>query len=247
MAYKKHMLNLILQLRPCLAYIFISLALNPISGQNTFTTQGFSGIAFQLGNGQENYRYSINNSLQYERKNYNPVYIHAGIRKNMGNRGFGEFALSQLYFRKREDILRGSGPADIKRGSVEKDYGMALRFQYGYLLNKNKAQRFQPALGTSIDPFFNYFRQVPKTSAGFPLKSWRAGGEWRFIPQLMYQLSGKLALNAAIPVRLANFYHEQQTVENPILTETQRTERFTKLDGGLQEWQFLVAVYFGLN
>ena len=51
-------------------------------------------------------------------------------------------------------------------GSYQRSYGAVFRIQYGKARSIDPEARWQPALGLSMDPFIDYFRQAPKTSNG---------------------------------------------------------------------------------
>lgn len=209
----------------------------------------FSGATVQLGASPAGIRYGANGNRFYEQERYNRLNPGLGIRKTFQKDNFAELGLTHLYFRERDESLRDSsfGVAVPIQGSFERNYGAAFRLQFGKVLAPGPEARWQPALGLSLDPWFDYYRYVPKTSVGFPYRSIQVGAELRFIPQLLYRCSERVAFNAALPLRFAGFHFEHALLENPLFTENQQSTQTMNLDTGLGGLQLQAGVLVRLN
>lgn len=167
-------------------------------------------------------------------------FINPGIafRKIKKNNWFEEYALTAISLKKQNDVLlvkEDQGITEPALGSKKRALALWLRYEYGKWFNKG--QKMHYGLAFSLDPFILIDRIVPATSATFPFKAERFGAEVRFIPRIGYQISPRTLLELKVPVRLNKTYAEHTVLENPVLSEDERTENRVVSEwraGGLQ-------------
>ena len=155
------------------------------------------------------------------------VNIGLGLKKLKPNQWFQEYSLIALDLKIDEETgnreIAGSGIIEPTTGRRKTVVGTHFRWEFGKMFTLSRSPRLQPGLSLSIDPFYRYTRIVPKTSAGFPARHHKFGAELRLIPRVEYALSDRLHLLLKIPIGINSFYVAQQKVDNPIVSEAERT------------------------
>lgn len=158
-------------------------------------------------------------------------------RVQRANGWFAEWALIGLNWRVQEGgaRFRVSDPSTGAPAGGERitRAGLRLRYQYGVQFG-GESRRLVPALALGFDPFVDYLRVEPRTSAFFPAERWQAGGVLQVLPRLRYRLAERWDLWGEAPAPIATLYWQRTVVENPVLGEAERIDSKANAEVGIE-------------
>ena len=231
-----------------LALLF-HLTMTPSSAQQSPGTWLFSGFAVEVGGDHSYHEFDIANGRWLQRQSNRRLSLNGGVRLDMKSGGFAELGIASLYFKESDELVQDTsiGIAFPVRGTYEKNLGMVLRIHYGHWISQNPDARWRLALGLSLNPYVDHYRQTPKTSASIPYRALTIGSTFQIGPQLFYALSDKVGIGFSTPFQLADLSYRHAKAENPLLTENQQSSGTTSLEMGLQEIQLQVGLYARIN
>ena len=198
----------------------------------------------------QHYNYMINQSgsviESFEKEDINYINLGVGYRIMNEKNRFQEFSLIQLTFHKDDQIklleVDGSQVQEPGSGNLTKEVNLRLRWAYGMYFSLNNSDKIKPGISVGVDPVWNYYRDTPKTSAGFPLTFHQVGFDLRIIPATTFQLSSRLQLQLAFPVGLLVNRWNFSKLENPILTEELRSQSSFESELGFNNMQIQLGV-----
>lgn len=203
---------------------------------------------------KQNYSYSYTDQIgiahTYQKEDFDYINIGIGYRILKGENKFQEFSLVQLNYSKDDDLLMLDDPDsnifEPSSGNFSREANLRLRWEYGLNIPLNTSDKVIPGISAGIDPFWNYYRNVPKTSAGFPVTFHQFGWELRLIPATVFQITPKMQLHLSLPIGIVHNRWNRTKVENPILTEDQRNQSSFESEYGVVDWQLRIGFGFGI-
>lgn len=198
------------------------------------------------------YSFSTQNVIKhnYQKEEMDYVNIGVGYRIIKNENRFQEFSLVQFRYRKKDDILLLEDEVFItlepRAGSFNREVNLRLRWEYGLNVPLNNNEKIIPSISIGIDPFWNYYRSVPKTSAGFPSTFHQFGWDLRLLPATAFQISSKIQIHLSIPIGIVHNRWDRTKVDNPVLTRDQRNSSSFNADYGIVDWHLRVGLGIGL-
>jgi hypothetical protein len=138
-------------------------------------------------------------------------------------------------------------------GKVTKVLGMdrtnvaiGLRYEYDYRLFKKKDDcKLKSYLGIAVNPYFSSSTFDPNSTIYFTTRQQSIGATIAFMPRLNYYISERWFLDLNIPISIMDMNITTNKVDNPILSEQQRsvsTVNFSQLP-----CKFLVRFWVGFR
>jgi len=115
----------------------------------------------------------------------------------------------------------------VTEGSNSTHFYLNMRYEYIVNLMKIK-NKHQLSIAASAEPYIEYGKSIPRTSASFPVRYSTLGNKLHLIPRVTFPLSKRLFLDVNMPIEMMHLYRAITYTENPALTEAQR--RFSDLD-----------------
>lgn len=192
--------------------------------------------------GNQTYHFTLNHRQQ--------MGLYLQLEKARSDGWRRSWALLQADFRRSDDANTfttiDSSLIEVVHGYKEHHFGLRLRWAYGKAINWLSSERLETSLSLAMDPYFQYHRQVPKTSAGFPFRLIHAGVVANFLPHLQYRLGKRLRLSLQAPLAFNRFYWYQSIIDKPILTYSERSVSGTMNRFGLKVEQLLLGVSYSL-
>lgn len=186
----------------------------------------------------------------YQKEDFDHFNIGLGYRIIKNANRFQEFSLVQLNYSKGDDLYLLDDPDsnifEPSAGNFSREVNLRLRWEYGLNVPLNNNDKIIPGISVGIDPFWNYYRNVPKTSAGFPVTFHQFGWDLRLLPTTAFQISSRMQIHLSIPIGVVHNRWNRTKVENPILSEDQRNQASFDSDFGVVDWQLRVGVGLGL-
>ncbi len=181
---------------------------------------------------------------QMEHKNFLSPGIGVKIEKN--NLWFQEYSLSYLNAKKDDyyvvDVIEQQGVTVPVRGIETTSVGLNLRVEYGKLISPKNMSRLKYGLSLSIDPYFNYFKDEPITSALIPVFSYRIGGELSIIPRIEVALSRRIHMNIKLPMGINRFSYEHFKIDDPLLADEKKEVNHFFNEFGMKYFQSNVGL-----
>lgn len=176
--------------------------------------------------------FSNNVTYQYSNQKDQIVYLGFGFRKLKENGWFQEFSLVNLNISKQKNlnylILSNQQIIEPVSGTTLTQASLALRWEIGQLIGGIENQRFIPAWSVSIDPYTDFSRIIPHTSAGFPTKFLEIGSVVNVIPKVEYSITKNMSLDVSFPVPVVNVWFSYDKIENP--TVPKDSQKQSKID-----------------
>ena len=163
---------------------------------------------------------------------------------------FWQYAIVGLGYSQQDDNVLDEHPDQgfpEPVGGNNRKYGFLFgRIEFGKLFAEPDGAAVIPSLSLSLDPYYQYFNIIPKTSAGFPRQIHHFGLTLRIIPGIQIPFSSNIRFTLQLPTGLNNLELSAYRVDNPILTETQRKSSAVKNQLGLYDFQPTIGLSFRL-
>jgi len=156
-------------------------------------------------------------------------YFTPSIAIVLPNGNFQEFELSRLEINNTNsetNLTNDSTGKTIQIVSGQKVTNILIAFRYEYnimFLKKKEGAKIRPYLGFSANPYFYNSKYRPIVSNLFPTNQNNFGVTLSIIPRLIYNLNEKWFVDFNIPINLADVNWTFDKVDNPVLTEQERT------------------------
>jgi len=140
------------------------------------------------------------------------------------NRVRHEIELSNFGINRNKDIQSATifGEESYPfRGTRYWDINVGIRYEFAFnLLDAESSSGL--FLGTSIQPYLDYVRTLPVTSASFPIRNRQLGTRLHLIPRYTYNIGEKWLVDVNFPIEIIDAFQVRQYVDNPTLTEAQK-------------------------
>lgn len=175
-------------------------------------------------------------------------YVNLGLGyRIMNEKGrFQEFSLIQLNFHKGDNSrvidFEDAQALEPVSSDLTKEVNLRLRWAYGMYFSLNNSEKIKPGISLGIDPVWNSYRDIPKSSLGIPLTYHQIGFDLRIIPATTLQLTSRLQLQLAFPVGLLANRWNFSKLENPILPEGERSQNSYESEFGFNDVQIRVGL-----
>ena len=131
-------------------------------------------------------------------------------------------------------------------GEVRKVINLDLRWALGKTITQLSGQRFFTSFSLTADPFLLYYRSLPNTSAAFPFTFSQLGVAGNLLPQFEYRITSRLGVVLQTPITLGRIYWQKAFLQNPVLTEPQKTNTLTNAEVKFRTDQLLLGVSYKL-
>lgn len=154
-----------------------------------------------------------------------------------------DFSDGDFYIMNSDPSLGVFEPAS---GEVRKQISLNLRWASGKTITQLSGERFVTSLSLAADPFLLHYRSFPNTSAAFPFTFTQVGIAGNLLPQFEYRITSQLGVILQTPITLARIYWQQASLENPVLTETQKTNTLIDAEVKWRIDQLLLGVSYKL-
>ena len=153
----------------------------------------------------------VNFGFSYQKLNKNNKYTELALTKFVWSRD------------ETETIVDGLLPfPQSVRGSLENDFKIAFRYEYGSYFAIHDESRLRMGLGGGLAPYLIYSKFTPKASADFPRRVIRYGLKLEIVPSLSYRISKNGFIDLKWSPSIFDFNRHYGKVENPIFTKAQR-------------------------
>ncbi len=157
--------------------------------------------------------------------------IGFSIQKIKNNNKYTELSLTKFRLLEEESvtylIIPGEDIIEPALGSKDILFETAFRYEYGSYFNLQLESKWRVGLAGGLAPYFSYKKMTPKTSASFPTKRTLYGLKLEFVPSISYQCSKNGFIEFKWTPSIFDFNRHHVRVENPILTERQRTQSYS--------------------
>lgn len=104
------------------------------------------------------------------------------------------------------------------------DLVFRLRFELGRWVKMFKDEKLKLGWSPSIEANVHSSKENPKSVDSFASTGFNASLKLAVVPRVQYDLTSKLFLDLNFPIQLISFGVDYMTIENPILTERQKTQ-----------------------
>jgi hypothetical protein len=131
-------------------------------------------------------------------------------------------------------------------GEVSKEISLSLRWATGKNITQLSSQRFTTSLSLAADPFLLYYRMIPSTSRGFPFTFSQLEVAGNLLPHFEYLITSRLGVVLQTPITLGRIYWKKAYLQNPVLTEPQKTNTLINAEVKLRTDQLLLGVSYKL-
>ena len=178
-------------------------------------------------------------------------YFTPSITFVLPNGNFQEFELSRLVINNTNSetiIINDSPGKTIQTVSGQRTTNILIAFRYEYdimFFKKKEEAKLRPYLGFGVNPYFSNSKYRPIVSNLFPINQNNFGVTLSIIPRLNYNLNEKWFVDFNIPINLADINWTFDKVDNPTLTEQQRTT--TTIEYSTFPSKFLFRLGLGLR
>jgi hypothetical protein len=208
----------------------------PILGQNNKKAHSETYLSAYISNTYESYKsvFDLPDTGSQRRVIINKDFAlkpQLGVTKRSKSGILTGYYLSELYLfnKKIEDdniplsgTIKGNGM--ISRKIEITILRMAWRFEKSYPLSKNGS--FQPYLGLSLDPYFEFNQILPLATAFFKDESWTLGNSIYIIPRLLIpNKTEKWHFDISLPLHVVDFNFIYSRWSNPILPNSLRNSK----------------------
>ena len=131
-------------------------------------------------------------------------------------------------------------------GEGRRQINLNLRWASGKTITQLSGERFVTSMSLAIDPFLLHYWSLPGTSRAFPFTFSQIGVTSSFLPQFEYRITSRLGVVLQTPITLGRIYWQKAYLQNPVLTEPQKTNTLTNAEVKLKTDQLLLGVSYKL-
>lgn len=191
---------------------------------------------------------SVQNDFRTTRiyTNASNIYLGIGLMKVREDSWYWTYQITGFAFQVRDDVfieeVTGQGFPEPVAGNRVDQAAVHTRIEFGKLFRRDQKNKVFPSLGLSLDPYYEYLRIIPKTSAGYPRKLQQLGLTFRVIPGIAFQLAPRFQLTIKAPVGLNNFELAMHRTDNPVATDKERRFNQTKNQLGWYDLQTALGI-----
>ena len=173
------------------------------------------------------------NIQQYERFNRNIGNISPAISYTKG-KFLQEVELTNLRISQSGSStiieIPGQGVSVPDNGGKYRNTQIGLRYLASAIFHPFKNKNISLGIGGAAQPSFSRSKQIPYTSASFPIKSFGLGMGIAAVPQIEYDFAKRFFINLSAPFEIMDISLSSYHIDNPILSESARRTSDLEVD-----------------